>query len=425
MSIPLDRLYYYIKDIARKVDKDTLIYRYWPHGSKNIDNLEVLEGPIVWVDMALGINITCHDQEPLNYGLRKIDDSDPWQNILKSLNLFNFNCHNLVKYPSIYDKICLLHSEKRSKHVASYQNNQCVPVYYWSHAIISLDWFRYAIHVTQQKQVTKTFLIYNRAWSGTREYRLYFADLLVKSGLYDYCKTTVNPIEPELGIDYKVHKFENSVWKPQTVLENYFPASGACSNYSADFDIQDYEATDIEIVLETLFDDDRLHLTEKSLRPIACGQPFVLAGTYGSLEYLRSYGFKTFGDIWDESYDSIEEPQERLHSIINLMQQIVDWDSATKERKLVEAQAIAEYNKQHFFSKEFFNLVSSELTNNLIEGLTQIKSQANFQVFFDLWKHRLTFEEIRNFLGYSIPGQNPGIYTIDRINYVLDRINRQ
>jgi hypothetical protein len=35
--------------------------------------------------------------------------------------------------------------------------------------------------------------------------------------------------------------------------------------------------------------------------------PFVIVGTRGSLEYLRSYGFRTFEGIWDESYDSAED----------------------------------------------------------------------------------------------------------------------
>ena len=43
MSIPLDRLYHYIHDVAEQVRGDyVLIYRFWPHGSKNIEDLSVL-----------------------------------------------------------------------------------------------------------------------------------------------------------------------------------------------------------------------------------------------------------------------------------------------------------------------------------------------------------------------------------------------
>jgi hypothetical protein len=176
----------------------------------------------------------------------------------------------------------LLHSEQRSSELASYQQDGFVTVYYWSHAIIARDWFRFAQHVEQQKQVSKTFLIYNRAWAGTREYRLKFAELLIDYDLIDDCATTVNAVDPESGVHYAHHAFVNPAWRPTKVLENYFAENQTNSNRSADFEIQDYENTDIEVVLETLFDDTRWHLTEKILRPIACGQPFILAAAPGS-----------------------------------------------------------------------------------------------------------------------------------------------
>jgi hypothetical protein len=128
------------------------------------------------------------------------------------------------------------------------------------------------------------------------------------------------------------------------------------------------------VVVETLFDDSRLHLTEKSLRPIACAQPFILAGTHGSLEYLRSYGFKTFSDVWDEGYDLVEDPEERLITIVDLMKQIANWAPDVKERKMSKAQAIADYNKKHFFSEDFFNLVTNELETNLTNALVELEN---------------------------------------------------
>ena len=288
MSIPLDRLYQYIENIAEKIHQDcVLIYRFYPHGSKKLEDLSTLI-TVPSNDWGIKLSLYCNDQEPLNYDFYQnnyINETDFFK-ILENHSLAEKN--NLKKFRNIYDKVCLIHSEKRSGNLTKYQNNQFVTVYYWSHAILALDWFRFAEHVSQTKNIKKKFLIYNRAWAGTREYRLKFAEHLVRLGLHNACQTNINPIEPELDIHYDSHKFNNPIWRPHTVLENFFPMSTAPSHYSADFDIKDYEATDIEVVLETLFDDERLHLTEKSLRPIACGQPFILAGTHSSLEYLRS-----------------------------------------------------------------------------------------------------------------------------------------
>lgn len=396
MSIPLDRLYQYIKTVAESVYHDSVVvYFFYPHGSRDVNNLISAKEPLSESEIYLSPEIFCNDQEPLNYELYNNDEfidrpgqtSTAIQEILKRKNItfpkFNFR----GQIAMLWDHALVLHSEKRSAEVEQYRACQFIPVYYWSHAIIALDWFRYARYVKQKKQVNKTFLIYNRAWSGTREYRLYFIELLIELGLANVCQTTVNPIEPGLGVHYETHQFDNPAWRPQTVLENYFVANTSGSSYSADFDIKDYESTDIEVVLETLFDDTRLHLTEKSLRPIACAHPFILAGTHGSLEYLRSYGFKTFGHIWDESYDLVEDPKERLMRIVDLMQSIANWDTDTQEQKMTEARAIADYNRQHFFSQAFFDLVVNELKTNLTAAFTQLE-QTNTS------KHYLARREI-------------------------------
>ena len=429
MNIPLDRLYHYIENIDEEIYGDRIvIYRFWPHGSKNINdlnNLHDFNGE--WYTKVIFLSIWCNDQEPLDhkfYSTNNLQDlenstvksSPGWVNVLKSLNLF-LPPKNLNYRQTIFEKNLLLHSEQRSDNVNRYKlDNELIPVYYWSHAIIARDWFRYAEHVEQKKQVNRTFLIYNRAWSNTREYRLKFSELLIRLGLQNYCKTSINPIEPELGIHYGTHKFKNPIWQPQLVLEDYFPTSSAHSGYSADFDIEDYESTDIEVVLETLFDDSRLHLTEKSLRPIACGQPFILTGTYGSLEYLRSYGFKTFSDIWDEQYDQIEDPEERLMRIVDLMRQIANWDPEVRKQKMEQARTIADYNRQYFFSREFFDQIVNELKTNLKLGFEEINQCNNYTKWISRHKEIISHPEAIEFLRTN---QNIVLPTMSQVDFVM------
>ena len=404
MSIPLDRLYHYIENVAQEIYNDRIIiYRFYPHGSKNINDLNNLHDSDTWCDKIMYPKLWCNDQEPLDHEfykthVRPMSDAR-WRSILTAIDQYrvptNLNYHS----SSLYEKGLLLHSEQRSSNLKKYQDDgELITVYYWSHAVIALDWFRYAEHVAQTKKPSKTFLIYNRAWSNTREYRLRFAELLIHLNLQDCCQTSINPIEPELGIHYDSHQFRNPVWRPTTVLENHFPISSAHSHYSADFDINDYNATDIEVVLETLFDDSRLHLTEKSLRPIAVGQPFILAGTSGSLEYLRSYGFKTFGDVWDESYDLVQDPAERLIQIAELMKYISTWLPHQRERNMAQAQAIADYNRQHFFSQEFFNLVTNELKANLTSAFDTLAHGNNYQPWLTQWTKLLQYPTVVDFL---------------------------
>ena len=283
MSIPLDNLYAYIDNMIRDIRDDVIIYRFTPHGAKNLQCLFPYKDYRSFADMVFGPHLYCYDQEPLNWELYVDGFVDPEDSVFdamkKPLTGRTGRLHsNLRSIPAdINDFALLLHSEKNSTEVRRYQDNNYIDVYYWSHAIISLDWFRFAQHIHQRKQTQKYFLIYNRAWSGTREYRLKFADLLIDNNIWTQCQTTTNSVDPELQIHYKDFSFINEAWRPQHCLENYFEPNQSPSHYSADFDIEDYESTDIEVVLETLFDDARLHLTEKTLRPIACGQPFILA----------------------------------------------------------------------------------------------------------------------------------------------------
>lgn len=75
-------------------------------------------------------------------------------------------------------------------------------------------------------------------------------------------------------------------------------------------DVNLYKDTNFSLVAETeFFERFGGSLTEKILKPIQQLHPFVILGPTGSLKYLKSYGFKTFSDFWDESYDD-----ELIHS---------------------------------------------------------------------------------------------------------------
>jgi hypothetical protein len=389
MSIPIDRLYQYIEQTFEHIYKEhVIIYRFWPHGSKKIDNLTTL-GVEGFLSNAKSFLVYCHDQEPLNYELYANLEWAPNPNMTDITRRLGFYTDkNIETRRSFYDLSALVHSEARSKNLKKYQQ-QFVTIYYWSHAVIALDWFRFAQHLDQVKHAQRTFLIYNRAWSGSREYRLRFADLLIENQLQNHCRTSIAATEPELGIHYSQYEFKNPVWKPASLLEDYFPPNTATSHYSADFDIADYNATDIEVVLETLFDDERLHLTEKSLRPIACGQPFILAATHGSLEYLRGYGFRTFDEVWNEDYDQIVDPQSRLCAVVEVMKQISQWDDVTRQQKMTQAQSIADHNRRHFFSEDFFKTVVSELQDNILQAVDTLKKTNTFTRWPNYWQQLL------------------------------------
>jgi hypothetical protein len=78
----------------------------------------------------------------------------------------------------------------------------------------------------------------------------------------------------------------------------------------------------INLVTETSYIDNELFLSEKILKPILSYQPFIVFGAHGYLAELKNYGFKTFSDFWDESYDNIKSPVQRMKSLISLVKSL-------------------------------------------------------------------------------------------------------
>lgn len=378
MSVPLDRLYNHIDSLC---DHDVIIYRFFPHGSKKLSDLKMLK-PAPWLEYMTQPLVMFHDQEPLNYDLYSQQDvlsvTEPYglpeimQNIVKHAHLRGITSGIL----GAYDKSIIVHSEQNSSEIQKYERDDFVGVYWWSHAAIARDWFRYAEHdpnlTFYPKHTHKDFLIYNRAWQGTREYRLKFAELLVQSDLIKDCNTKFSATDNQQH--YSQHQFVNTQFQVSTVLENHIPTNNHDASASADYDNNDYQTSNIEVVLETLFDDTRWHLTEKSLRPLAVGKPFVLMATPGSLKYLRSYGFETFSPLIDESYDDITAPVDRMQAVIKEMQRIRQLSPSAKTTLYQELNAVAARNKQRFFSQDWQNQIFAELKTNLAEKINYLNN---------------------------------------------------
>ena len=90
-----------------------------------------------------------------------------------------------------------------------------------------------------------------------------------------------------------------------------------------------YTNSYFNIVTETSYNFDStaiignsIFLTEKTYRAIFGMQPFIVVSNPGFLKFLKSIGFKTFPEFFDESYDEIENPIERMSTIVNEIKKI-------------------------------------------------------------------------------------------------------
>jgi hypothetical protein len=384
MNIPLDNLYHWIEGM---LPAPAVIYLFYPHGAKNISDLSVVKTYLDYSPYWFNIPVIAHDQEPLDFAYYEKLSVDQ---IIKNHLPLNSNqsteylqylgefCSdkNLASVPyffgTLYEQTILIHSEKNSSDVEKYQQANFLPVYYWAHAIIARDWYRFAPtdpRLNQPSSKQKTFLIYCRDWSHRREYRLKFVEMLVENNLQETSQISISKICGE-GYHYTQHEFVNADFELKNSMTlDLIPDNQVDSNESARYCPDDINRTKISIVLETVFDDQRIHLTEKIFRPIACGHPFLLAAGPGSLEYLRSYGFETFDPWIDESYDKEINGFLRLKKIIQSMHKLIE----INDYEYSQIKRIAEFNRKHFFSDDFQQQITNELKFNLNTTFKKVK----------------------------------------------------
>jgi hypothetical protein len=113
----------------------------------------------------------------------------------------------------------------------------------------------------------------------------------------------------------------------------------------------DYEKTFLSVVSETLVDEDTLFITEKTWKPIMVGHPFMILGNQGTLKYLKSIGYKTFGAWINEEYDDISDSSERSIKIVNELEKL----SKKNVEELVEIRKemmeVCKHNYENFNSR--------------------------------------------------------------------------
>jgi hypothetical protein len=128
---------------------------------------------------------------------------------------------------------------------------------------------------------------------------------------------------------------------------------------------QGYVDTYFSLVTETVYDVPYSFRTEKIAKVIAMGHPWICAANQYFYRDMRDLGFQTFGSVIDESFDSIEDNQQRLDRIHDIVVDLVGQDL---QSFLQACEPICKYNQQRLreFQKEhraqipqqFFSLIN-------------------------------------------------------------------
>jgi len=352
------------------ITQPTLIYLH-PFGSTQPENIEALQNG------GYGPLIVAYDQEPL------IEHYNS--------HLFNYINDNFKDDSGRPRPTLLLNTEKYSKDKdAVLQKFNYIDVNYFFHIFAAADWYRgyqYSAALTppSQRTITKKYITFNRITGNARSYRSFLVAELAKNNLLEHGHVSYSNVCPVHGAyqdsilhavdQYKINpSYADDVIKTLDTID--FPlridSGDDIPNGSQTLGpISKLMESFLHVVTETCFWDKRTHLTEKIFKPIVARQPFVLLGCANNLQYLRSYGFKTFDSWWDESYDRIEDPVLRLQAVVKIIKEISKLNDSDLEDMLRGMKYVLDYNYELFYSKEFIQTAWSELTANLKAALVQ------------------------------------------------------
>ena len=261
-------------------------------------------------------------------------------------------------------------------------------VYYFHHAFAAHDWFRGARYHAQlvspeKRKLTRKYISFNRLTSARRVYRSLLLAELANRDILDAGYVSYNERCPEDNQSHYTQNINKAVslgyisqpyadaaiatldsmsfplridYQDQAIIPNHSFSLSAVKETQESF---------CYLVTETCFWERKHHLTEKIFKPIISRMPFVLAGPAHNLKYLREYGFQTFDQWWDESYDDIQDPVQRLSAIGDVMAWICGHSLEQLQDMLIAMQPVLEHNYQLFNSTEFLDSCWTELTENL------------------------------------------------------------
>jgi len=276
----------------------------------------------------------------------------------------------------------IITSEHNSDQVEHVKNTYgFVPHYYFFHGWAALDWYRgydrsFLMPAPNDRKITATFISPNRIVAGQRNHRLLMFYHILKNQMLDNY-ISFPAICPAEGIAVRdavksltdTYPDIESVYADKNLhLPLEFEGESGAPMHSFQLSLFTQCASSLlYLVNETVAAGRRHHLTEKTFKPICLRMPFVLVGTQGSLEYLRSYGFKTFNSLWDESYDLETDDVIRLEKIAGLLKELNSLNTAEKNSLFHRAEQICQHNYDHFYGGGFESVLWTELTQMIKE----------------------------------------------------------
>jgi hypothetical protein len=194
-----------------------------------------------------------------------------------------------------------------------------------------------------------------------------------------YNKTFLMPIRNTQGAqaEWKPYVFNKLRDKLDNALysywaENIFLPGDAQGNVQTQNGVREinynwFDDTYYSLIFESYYSHLKpMFLTEKIYKPLAFYHPFMVIGTPGILTELEDLGFQTFENLFDQSYDTVPDIDDKLKIIRNNIDNFkyVEYDTLTWEK--------VTHNHNTFFDKE--NIIKMTIDEFIVPTINWINS---------------------------------------------------
>ena len=192
-----------------------------------------------------------------------------------------------------------------------------------------------------------------------RDYRTHFVDTLFKYDLDGYVSF--------LQIDENTKK-QFQYWKNPRILELQIKERNNINKYLYKLPNQWYRAP-IHLISETFntpLPNGDIDISEKTTYPLLLGKPFLVAGPVDFHKHLGDLGFELYTEIFDYSFDSIENYEQRVDAMLRMVSEL-QYESYYE----LYDQCFAKAKRNAQYSIDFMNRDRPQIINDMAKPLSK------------------------------------------------------
>lgn len=311
------------------------------------------------------------------------------QLILSYLDIPNYFCLLLTKMPDYDDLTCLVQTNL---------TNDDFPIRSIT-TLLNKDFFPdrdVSPRESHIDRITKSFCVLSRQ---ARPHRTFFISRLWSEGVLDHGIIGYNNIQAPNLISDNNAKFANrsvdlslleipSSWQRvllrkesnRQIFQQFNLLYQSYKNFVDTVDLDDKNLSCLidnpvpiaqallYVAIETEVEIPKVFISRITTRGILERRPFVIFGCRGALKFLRSRGFKTFGDFWDESYDDISDSEDRVEKILQIIKNICQMNRGQLINLYQDLREVVDHN-YYFYLHKFLAAEKKLFTINCEKNL--------------------------------------------------------